>query len=163
MADRTHPGDPLKIDARPQRQVAPPRTEVGMARTPDQSSGSKAPAQQPRQSQSEQRHQRHEDWRPRIVQDHSFNVFESDHQGPDSVPPPSKIQDATQETTPLQGTRDHSEEDSLEPDYVASEPDEAAEREPDKDPLGSPDPHASASRGTASDTARPNDRSTLGR
>jgi hypothetical protein len=141
-----------------------------MARTPDQSSGSKprAPqAQQPPQGQPQQRHGRGEDWRPRMVQDHSFNVFESDHQGPDSMPPPSKIQDAREETTPLQGTRDHSEEDSLEPDYVASEPDDADEpvREPPahKDRLGAPDRHANASPDTPNDTVKPNDRTTLGR
>jgi len=80
-----------------------------MPSTPDQPSTRETPAQR------EEREQRREAWRPRVVQEHSFNVFESDHRGPDSEPPPMKIQDPTEETTPLEGTRDRSPEDSMEP------------------------------------------------
>ena len=117
-----------------------------MPSTPDQPSTPKPPAQhgQPEQSGG-RREERREAWRPRVVEERSFNVFESDHRGPDSEPPPMKIQDPTEETTPLQGTRDHSPDDSLEPEYVATE-----HTKPDqRDRLG--------------DNDGPNDRTTLGR
>lgn len=137
-----------------------------MTSPPDQSSTPKMPAKPGQSGQAPRREERREAWRPRVVKEHPFNVFESDHQGPDSVPPPSKIQDPTQETTPLEGTRDRSEEDSMEPDYVASEP-----RMPDqRDRLGSADRHLKTTPDTQNDIrsdtrsdARPNDRTTLGR
>lgn len=127
-----------------------------MPSTPDQPSTPKAPAQH---GQPEQREERREAWRPRVVEEHAFNVFESDHQGPDSEPPPMKIQDPSEETTPLEGTRDRSPEDSLEPDYVATEHTKPAQR----DRLGSPDRRLNATPGTGKDTPGPKDRTTLGR
>jgi hypothetical protein len=56
-----------------------------------------------------------------VEQDSVFNVFVSDHRGPDSEQLPMDIRDAREDTAPLEGSRDRSDPDSVTNDYDAAE------------------------------------------
>jgi hypothetical protein len=123
-----------------------------------------------------------EAWRPRMVEDRPFNVFESGHQGPDTVPPSPKVRDPSEDTAPLEGTRDRSDKDSLTPQYAAIERDKPRETPParpatspsgnpsgaraprESGAAGIPDRHQKSGPGNPDDpSGPPNDRTTLGR
>jgi hypothetical protein len=56
----------------------------------------------------------HKPWQPHVDQEAEFNPFANAKAGKDTLINTPAIQDATEDTSPLQGTKDLSDEDSLE-------------------------------------------------
>jgi hypothetical protein len=67
-------------------------------------------------------HPRHEAWQPRVQKDPPFHAFESDAaRSPDARAPSSTIRDPKQDTAPLQGEGDISDNDSLSNEYTPNQ------------------------------------------
>ena len=84
---------------------------------------------------------RDEAWQPRIEREAEFNAFVNDATQPEPSEP--VIQDAQEDTAPLQGSHDFSDEDS-----VVNEPDDRSLQQP-----APPDPQLSEPAPYASDAA----------
>jgi hypothetical protein len=52
-------------------------------------------------------------WRPRVDRDDEFNSFANDHRSPDIMEPSERIIDPKEDTAPLQGEGDRSDDDAL--------------------------------------------------
>ena len=56
---------------------------------------------------------REEPWRPRMDEEQEFNAFTNDHRSDDDAPLPDEIPDPREDTAPLQGSDDLSDDDSV--------------------------------------------------
>jgi hypothetical protein len=52
-------------------------------------------------------------WKPRIQEEPEYNAFVNDHRSPDVIAPSATVHDAAEDTAPLQGSHDLSDEDSV--------------------------------------------------
>jgi len=71
-----------------------------------------------------------EPWQPRVEEEPEFNAFTNEHCPADDEPLPDELPDPGEDTAPLQGSRDLTDEDSVVIDGAGARP--AAETDPDR-------------------------------
>ena len=76
------------------------------------------PSEKPKSSTEPKR----EGWRPRMQTQRVLHGFSNPNQEPDPLTESPNIADPSEDTAPLQGSLDRSDDDSVVPEYSGSEP-----------------------------------------